>query len=202
MQSKPPHRYYYQQETILKDPEDSLGLFSKKSCHRSVSVEDYLSQYPVPNPTNCDTWLFIHRSNHHPSRGICSYCLELEDDRLYVRQKELIVTQLQDKENAHASYSDFNSYTLMAEAKAEEFVNYLRRETKLAEEERCLREYMLERVESLDEYTLAKMIPGIDAEQVKHEWDQYLSNMKKNVKKQLFKQKIKRVTVKMLRLGF
>ncbi|KAK9239276.1 hypothetical protein V1525DRAFT_356199 [Lipomyces kononenkoae] len=176
------------------------GSFHVRFVEPTVDVYDFLAHKGFIDPEDEGSWQFLYR-NQHPSFGICSYCLEMEDKEIYSRQRRQIASELV-KIMQWDTLETVESVIGRAETKADEFVEQLKVQAKKSDQERCIREYQLYRVDSLDEYTIAKMIPGLDAELVKQEWDEYLLNMSKNVQTELRRKRLRKKLVKLLRLGF
>ncbi|KAJ8101081.1 hypothetical protein POJ06DRAFT_250402 [Lipomyces tetrasporus] len=164
-----------------------------------VDIYQFLSDKGTIDPDDECSWQFLYRHQHSPF-GICSYCLEMEELEIYSRQRRQIASQLV-KVIHWDSLESVESVTRRAESKADEFVEQLKIQSKRVDQERCVREYQLHKVDSLDEYTIAKMIPGLDAELVRHEWDEYLLKMSQNVQMELRRKRLRKKFLKLLRLG-
>ncbi|KAK9427259.1 hypothetical protein V1505DRAFT_380771 [Lipomyces doorenjongii] len=178
----------------------SSGSIHVRFVEPKVDIHEFLSDKGLIDPDDEGSWQFLYRNQHSPF-GICSYCLDMEDKEIYSRQRRQIASQLV-KIIHWDSLESVESVTRRAERKADEFVQQLKVQSKKIDQERCIREYQLYRVDSLDEYTIAKMIPGLDAELVRQEWDEYLMKMSKNVQMELRRKRLRKKLLKLLRLGF
>ncbi|KAK9316670.1 hypothetical protein V1522DRAFT_395592 [Lipomyces starkeyi] len=176
------------------------GSIHVRFVEPKIDIHEFLSDKGLIDPDDEGSWQFLYRNQHSPF-GICSYCLEMEDKEVYSRQRRQIASQLV-KIIHWDSLESIESVTRRAERKADEFVQQLKVQSKKIDQERCIREYQLYRVDSLDEYTIAKMIPGLDAELVRQEWDEYLLKMSKNVQMELRRKRLRKKLLKLLRLGF
>ncbi|KAK9365940.1 hypothetical protein V1509DRAFT_631513 [Lipomyces kononenkoae] len=196
--------HYFDQE-VAEGPSKNCSGNDSGSVHvrfveSQVDVYDFLSDKGFIDPEDEGSWQFLYRNQHSPF-GVCSYCLEMEDKEIYNRQRRQIASELL-KIMQWDTLETVESVRRRAETKADEFVEQLKVQSKKVDQERCIREYQLYKVDSLDEYTIAKMIPGLDAELVKQEWDQYLLNMSKNVQMELRWKRLRKKLLKLLRLGF
>ncbi|KAK9464897.1 hypothetical protein V1512DRAFT_189254, partial [Lipomyces arxii] len=149
--------------------------------------EDLIHKHTI-DADDPDTWLFLYTNQHD---GRCEYCLSMQEKDLYKRQHRLIASQLANV-LWDETVEDQNSVRRRAELRADEFVKQLKLQANKVSHEKNLRDYQLNKRDSLDEYTLAKLIPGVDAENVKIEWDRYLHGMSKNVKRKLRQRRIKK----------
>ncbi|KAK9324599.1 hypothetical protein V1517DRAFT_351256 [Lipomyces orientalis] len=163
-----------------------------------IDIYQFLSDKGTIDPDDEGSWQFLYRYQHSPF-GICSYCLEMED-KIYSRQRRQIASQLV-KIIHWDSLESVESVARRAESKADEFVERLKIQSKRVDQERCIREYQLYKIDSLDEHTIAQMIPGLDAEIVRQEWDEFLLKMRKNVQMELKQKRLRKKFLKLLRLG-